>query len=177
MCFYSNLVQVDPEVSGLRKHHLRQSQNLMAKLKERHTTLKIIATIGLLIGLTSCSHYVYPPKVDTRTEISYSFKMNKNYETSKLRKSSQKTGYQRYDKKGNLIEEADYGEIWRFRSETKNADSSINITSGHGYNYKNLNTVHYYIYDNNGKKHKTSFGNLRTTRKTIWFTKLYLSMT
>ena len=71
---------------------------------------------------------------------------------SKWRKSSQKIGYERYDKKGNLIEEGNYGERWPVISEIQNADSSITVIIGHGYNYKNLNTVHYYIYDNNGKK-------------------------
>src|SRR5690606_4730590 len=116
--------------------HFAKPPGVMGNLKNRHTTLKLIITIGLLFGLTSCSYYGYPPKVDTRTEIQYSYKRHKNFKTSKWKKTSQKTGYERYDKKGNLIEEGNYGEIWHFRSVKKNSDSSISVTSGHGYNYK-----------------------------------------
>ena len=114
--------------------------------------MKKLIIIGLLLGLTSCSYYFYPPKVDTRTEIEYSYKRDKNLKISKWKKASQKIGYERYDKKGNLIEEGNYGERKCLYYESKNADSSVNVTIGHSYNYKNLNKVHYYVYDNNGKK-------------------------
>ncbi|MBC3760053.1 hypothetical protein H7U19_16720 [Hyunsoonleella sp. SJ7] len=91
--------------------------------------------------------------------------MNKDYERSKWRKSKQKTGYERYDKKGNLIEEGEYGEIWHFSSVTKNADSTISITSGHGRNYKNLNSIHYYIYDSTGKKMQDELWQFKDNKK------------
>lgn len=78
--------------------------------------------------------------------------MNKQYKASKCRKTCQKIGYIQYNRNGNIIEEAEYGELWHFSSVTKNADSIISVISGHGRNYKNLNTVHYYKYDSAGKK-------------------------
>ena len=137
----------------------------MGNLKNR-TTLKLtVVIIGLLLGLSSCSNYVFPPKVDTRTEIQYSYKTNKDYERSKWRKNNQKTGYVRYDKKGNVLEEGEFGEIWHFRSVTTNADSSISVTSGHGRNYKNLNTVHYYVYDSTSKKTQDELWQFKDNRK------------
>lgn len=121
--------------------------------------------LGLFLGLSSCSYYAFPPKVDTRTEIQYSYKTNKDYERSKWRKTSQKAGYARYDKKGNVIEEGEYGEIWHSRSVTKNADSSISVTSGHGRNYKNLNRVHYYVYDSTGKKIQDELWQFKDNKK------------
>lgn len=124
----------------------------MGNLKDRHTTLKLIIIIGLLFGLTSCSYYFYPPKVDTRTEIQYSYKYDKNLKRSKWKKSSQKTGYQRYDKKGNIIEQGNYGERKCIYKKTKNADSSFTVTIGHRYNFKKISTVHYFVYNNKGIK-------------------------
>lgn len=117
------------------------------------TTIKFILFIGLVFGLTSCSYYIYPPKVDTRTEFQYYYKTKyKGYERSKWRKDCNKTGYERYDKNGNVIEEGEFGEIKHFSSVTKNADSSISIITGHGRNYKNINTVHYFQYDSSNRK-------------------------
>jgi len=138
----------------------------MGNLKNRQTTLKLtIIIVGLLLGLSSCSYYVFPPKVDTRTEIQYTYKTNKDYERSNWRKTSQKTGYERYDTKGKVVEEGEYGEIWHFRSFTTNADSSISVTSGHGRNYKNLNTVHYYVYDSTSKKTQDELWQFKDNKK------------
>ena len=138
----------------------------MGNLKNRQTTLKLaIIILGLFLGLTSCSYYVFPPKVDTRTEIQYTYKTNKDYERSKWRKTSQKTGYSRYDKKGNVVEEGEYGEVWHFRSVTTNADSSISVTSGHGRNYKKLNTVHYYVYDSTSIKIQDELWQFKDNKK------------
>jgi hypothetical protein len=137
----------------------------MGNLKDRHTTVKLIITIGILFGLTSCSYYFYPPKVDTRTEIQYSYKRDKNFKTSKWKKTSRKTGYERYDKKGNIIEEAEYGEIWHFRKVTTNADSSISVTSGHGRNWKNINKIHYYVYDSTSKKTQDELWQFKDNKK------------
>lgn len=87
-----------------------------------------------------------------RTEIEYSYKYNKDYKRSKNKKSSQKTGYILYDKNKNIIEDAEYGEIWHFREVTKTSDSTTRITMGHGRNYKNLNSVHFFQYDSSNKK-------------------------
>jgi hypothetical protein len=127
--------------------------------------LKLTIILSLLLGLSSCTYYVFPPKVDTRIEIQYSFKTNKDYERSNWRKSKQKTGYERYDKKGNIIEEGEYGEIWHFSNVTKNSDSSISVTSGHGRNYKNLNTVNYNVYDSTGKKVQDEYWQFKDNKK------------
>lgn len=128
--------------------------------------MKLIILIGIIFSLTSCSYYVYPPNVETRTEIQYSYKTKfKGYETSRWRKYKQKTGYEKYDKKGNTVEEGDFGEIWHFRSVKKNADSSISVTSGHGRNYKNINTVHYYVYDSTGKKTQDEHWQFKDNKK------------
>lgn len=119
-----------------------------------------------MLGLSSCSYYVFPPNVDTRTEIQYSYKTKyKGYERSNWRKYKQKTGYEKYDKKGNIIEEGEYGEIWYFRNVTKNADSSTSVTSGHGRNYKNLNSVHYNVYDSTGKKVQDELWQFKDNKK------------
>lgn len=127
--------------------------------------MKIIITIGLLFELTSCSYYFYPPKVDTRTEIQYSYNRDKNFKISKWKKASQKTGYERYDKKGNLIEKGNYGERKCLYYETKNADSSVNVTIGHSYNYKKLSTVHYFVYDSKGIKSQDELWQFKNNKK------------
>ena len=113
--------------------------------------------LGLLLALSSCTYNSFPPKVDTRTEIKYSYKRNKNYEISKWRKSKKKIAYDRYDQKGNIIEEGTFGERWDSTIITVNADSSVSIARLHGRNYKKLNTIHYYTYDSIGKKLKEEF--------------------
>lgn len=95
----------------------------------------------------------------------YSYKTNNDYERSNWRKSRQKTGYERYDKKANIIEEGEYGEIWHFGSVTKKSDSSIIVNSGHSRNYKNLNTVHYYVYDSIGKKTQDELWQFKDNKK------------
>ncbi len=124
-----------------------------------------VIIIGLLLGFSSCSYYAFPPKIDTRTEIHYSYKTNKNYERSKWRKTNQRNGYERYDKKGNVIEEAEYGEIWHFESVNTNADSSVSVISGHRRNYNNLNRVHYYFYDSAGKKSNDELWQFKNNKK------------
>lgn len=153
-------------LTGNRPHSLTgHTATVMGNLKNRHTTLKFIITIGLLFGLTSCSYYFYPPKVDTRSEIQYSYKRDKNFKTSKWRKTSQKTGYVRYDRKRNIIEEGNFGERKCIYNETKTADSSIIISIGHSYNYKNLNTVHYFLYDSVGKKYQDELWQFKDNKK------------
>lgn len=137
----------------------------MGNLKDRHTTLKLIITIGLLFGLTSCSYYFYPPKVDTRTEIQFSYKRDKNLKRTKWKKYSQKTGYKRYDQKGNIIEEGNYGERKCIYKETKNADSTITVTIGHRYNMKKLSSVHYFVYDTKGLKSHDELWQFKDNKK------------
>lgn len=81
----------------------------------------------------------------TRTEFSVSY-ITKNYKPTKKTRT-EKTNYEKYDSKGNIIEEGEYGEIKHFSSVTKNSDSITTITTGHGRNYDNLNTVKFYKYD------------------------------
>lgn len=138
----------------------------MGKLNPQQMVLKTII-VGVLLGLTSCSYYALSPNVDTRTEIQYAYKTNKDYKRSKWRKSNQKIGYERYDKRGNIIEEGKYGEIWHIKNFTKNPDSSTTVTIGHGQNYKNLNTVHYYIYDNTGKKIQDELWQFKSNKKSF----------
>lgn len=113
---------------------------------------KLIILLSFLLGFSSCSNYIYPPKIEKKTEKEYVYKLNKDYERSKWQRRSIKTGYERYDKKGNVIERGEYGEIKDFTNITKNADSSISIIHGHSRNYKNLNTVYYSQFDNSNKK-------------------------
>lgn len=115
-------------------------------------TLKKSLLIAILIGLASCSSYYYPPlKVETRIEKVYSYKSTPLSGYSKWRKYEPHTKFERYDKNGNIIEEGEYGEIEHFRDIKKNKDSSETVISGHYYNFKKINTVHYYQYDSTKK--------------------------
>ena len=101
----------------------------------------------MLLGLNSCSYRINSHIVKTRYEYRHNFYRNKNYEISKWRKAKDKTGYIKYDKNGNEIEIAEYGEIWHFREVTTNPDSTIMVTSGHGRHMKKLNTVTFKTYN------------------------------
>lgn len=128
--------------------------------------MKLIILIVIILGLNSCSYYFHPPLVETRIEIQYSYKNRLNdYETSKWRKQRQKIGFEKYDKNRNIIEEGEYGEIWHFESVTKNADSTISIITGHGRNYKNLNTIHYFKYDSTYKKKSDELWQFKDNKK------------
>ena len=121
--------------------------------------------MAFFLGLSSCAHFDFYSKVKTRTEIEYTYKRTKDYGISKWRKSSQKTGYERYDKKGNIIEKGEYGEIFNFSRMSISADSSINIVCGHGRNYKKIDNVHYYYYDSLGEKIKVEFWRFKDNKK------------
>lgn len=113
---------------------------------------RLIILLSFLFGFSSCSYYVYPPKVESRTEKKYVYKLNKNYVRSKCQKKSIKVGYERFDKKGNIIERGVYGETKDFINVTKYTDGSIRSIRGHSRNYKNLNTVCYSQFDSVNKK-------------------------
>lgn len=86
------------------------------------------------------------------TEIHYDYRYNKRtFKKSKYRTYKPVKNYTRFDKKGNIIEEGEFGEKWRFSKVVHNPDSSVSYVSGHGYDYKKLNTVHYYQYDSLSK--------------------------
>lgn len=85
----------------------------------------------------------------TRTEYSVGYIM-KNYKPTKKTRT-EKTNYEKYDSKGNIIEEGEFGEIKHFNSVTKGNDSTITITSGHGRSNENLNTVKFSKYDNSNR--------------------------
>ena len=120
---------------------------------------------GLLLGFSSCTYYVYPPKVDTRTRIYYSYTVDKDYKRSKWRTSRTKTGYERYDKKGSVVEIGEYGEIWYFGRYEKTSDSTTSVTYGHGRNYKNINTVLFCVYDSIGKKMQDELWQFKDNKK------------
>jgi len=107
----------------------------------------------ILLTLSSCGYYVYPPKVKVRYKYDYTYKpkLFKDWETSKWRKHKTKTAYVKYDRKGNEIEIGEYGEIWHFRNVTTNADSSVSVVSGHGVYPKKLNTVTYKTYNDSNQ--------------------------
>ena len=81
----------------------------------------------------------------TRTEYSVEY-ITKNYKPTKKTRT-EKANYEKYDSKGNVIEDGEYGEIKHFSSVTKNSDSTTTITTGHGRNYDNINTVKFNKYD------------------------------
>lgn len=85
----------------------------------------------------------------TRTEYRVGY-ITKNYKPTKNTRT-EKTNYEKYDSKGNVIEEGEYGEIRHFSSVTKNSDSTTTISTGHGRNYNNLNTVKFNIYDTDNR--------------------------
>jgi hypothetical protein len=115
---------------------------------KRHFQIAII-----LLTLSSCGYYVYPPKVKVRYEYDYTYKQKlfKDWETSKWRKHKTKIAYVKYDRIGNEIEIGEYGEIWHFRNVTTNSDSSVSIVSGHGVYPKKLNTVTYKTYNDSNQ--------------------------
>jgi hypothetical protein len=114
---------------------------------------KFIIYIFTIILLSSCSYYVYPPKVHTKHVYNYSFKnkINKGWEHSEWRKSKTLTEYIRYDISGNEIELGEYGEIWYFRKVTDNEDNTTSIVSGHGSHPKKLNTVNYKTFNDSNQ--------------------------
>jgi hypothetical protein len=123
--------------------------------------IAIIVICGL--AFNSCSYHVLPPSVKTRTEIKYPYK--NGYRTSMWRRVGTTTEHRHYDKKGNVIEEGEYGEIWHYKNVSQDADSSINITSGHGRDYRKLNTVHYYYYDSLSRKISDELWQFSNNRK------------
>jgi len=116
--------------------------NTLAVIKKMNKTIIYIFTIILF---TSCSYYVYPPKIHTKYVYKYSFKdkINKDWEKSKWRKTKILSEYIKYDRKGNEIEVGEYGELWHLREVTENNDSIVSFVSGHGRYPKKLNTVSY----------------------------------
>ena len=119
----------------------------------------------MLIGLNSCSFRISSSKVKTRYEYDNAYRTNKNFELSKWRKNKTKIGYIKYDKKGNEIEIAEYGEIWRFRKVTTNPDSSITVTSGHGRHMKKLNTVTFRSYNKSNQIQSEEFWSYKDNKK------------
>lgn len=113
--------------------------------------IRLTILYSFILILNSCAYYISPPKVETKTEIRHTFKINKNFQRSKWRRIIEKGGYERYDIAGRLIEEGEYGEIWHFGSVVENDDGTSTITTGHGRNYKKLNTVKYFNYDSLGR--------------------------
>jgi len=108
--------------------------------------------IVLILFISSCTYYVFPPKVKTRYETQFTYKYKSNdYELSKFKKSRKVVGYINYDKSGNAIEEGEFGEIIEFVEREKNLDSSFSYIIGHTRKYKNLNTVYYCKYDSCNK--------------------------
>jgi hypothetical protein len=85
----------------------------------------------------------------TRTEFSVTY-ITKNYKPTRKTRT-EKTNYEKYDPKGNVIEEGEFGEITHFRSAKQSNDSTITITSGHGRNFGNLNTVKFNKYDDENR--------------------------
>lgn len=128
--------------------------------------MKSTIILLLLFGLSSCNYNVFPPKVDTRTEIHCLYKTKINgYHQNTKRKSKLKTGYKKYDVKGNLIEDVEYGEKWSIRSVVKNADSTTSVTISNGRNYKNINTIHYYVYDSLNRKTQGELWKFKNNKK------------
>ena len=115
--------------------------------------------------MNGCSYRINSPKVKIRYEYNHVYKTNKNFEISKWRKKKTKIGYIKYDKKGNEIEIAEYGEIWRFREVTTNPDSSITVTSGHGRHMKNLNTVTFRSYNQSNQIQSEEFWSYKDNKK------------
>lgn len=115
---------------------------------KRHFQIAII-----LLTLSSCGYYVFPPKVKVRYQYDYTYKQKlfKDWETSKWRKHKTKTAYIKYDRNGNEIEIGEYGEIWHFSNVKTNPDSSVSIVSGHGVYPKKLNTVTYKTYNDSNQ--------------------------
>jgi hypothetical protein len=103
------------------------------------TFYKFIATIFIAVLPTLAFSQL------TRTEFSVDYITKKYKPTKKTR--TEKTNYEKYDSKGNVIEEGEYGEIKHYGSIKKNNDSTTTITTGHGRNYDNLNTVKFNKYD------------------------------
>ncbi len=108
--------------------------------------------IVLISGLTSCTYFLYPPTIETRTEIQFSKYWDKNLKIRKLNIFGQKASYERYNSMGNIIEAGQYGEEKFIYEEIKSADSSSFKINNNGYNYKNLRTVQYFVYDLKGLK-------------------------
>lgn len=100
---------------------------------------KFIATFFITISPTLAFSQM------TRTEFRVSY-ITKNYKLTKKTKT-EKTNYVKYDSNKNAIEEGEFGEIKHFSSVTKTSDSTTSITSGHGRNYDNLNTVKFNKFD------------------------------
>jgi len=107
--------------------------------------------IALIFGLflSSCTYYVYPPKVKESYKYSYSYKpkLFKNWENSRWRKHKRLMGFIKYDKNGNEIEVGAYGERWCKTVSKELSDSTIQIIQYCGYYPKKLNTVHYKEYN------------------------------
>ncbi len=106
----------------------------------------------VMFGFTSCTHYAVPQKIRTKTETEYWYRSVGNHKTSKWKKSSMKTAYERYDRTGNISEERDYGEYRCSTSRTKVNDSVTTISTWCSRIDKNINTVRYYVYDSAGRK-------------------------
>jgi hypothetical protein len=107
------------------------------------TYIKFIATLFL----TGLSSFAFPQLARTEYSVTY---VIKNFKPTK-KTTTEKVGYEKYDSRGNIIEEGEFGEIKHYGKLTKNADSSVTIISGHGRNYKNLNTVTFSKYDTNNR--------------------------
>ncbi len=114
--------------------------------------MKLIFIIVLISGLTSCTYFIYPPTFETRTGIQYSKDWDKKLKIKRWNIKGQKASYERYNSMGDIIEAGQYGEEKFTYEEIKSADSTFSRIINNGYNYKNLRTTHYFVYDLKGLK-------------------------
>nr|WP_299206077.1 hypothetical protein [uncultured Brumimicrobium sp.] len=141
---------------------------------KRHFQIAII-----LLTLSSCGYYVYPPKVKVRYQYDYTYKQKlfKDWETSKWRKHKTKTAYIKYDRNGNEIEIGEYGEVWHFSNVKTNPDSSVSIVSGHGVYPNKLNTVTYKTYNDSNQVMTEEVWRFKDNKKDYLVYKTFFSYT
>jgi hypothetical protein len=72
----------------------------------------------------------------------------KNHKITK-KKKEQKDSYEKYDNKGNVIEEGAYGAVTGYTNMSKSSDSnhSVIISIAERFNYRHLNTISFNKYD------------------------------
>ena len=160
-----------PADNFVENYTLLPRRTLGATLKDSTMKSKLIIFLSFLLGFSSCSYYVFPPKVEYRVEKEYIYKVNKNYKRSKWRKISRKETYERFDKKGNIIERGWYGEHRASGSITENANGSIHVVYGDSWNYKKIETVYYFQFDSTNKKTTDECWKFKDNKKDYLFYK------
>ena len=135
--------------------------------------MKRLLLLGIIVGMTSCSYFINPQKVEIRFEKEYYYKpFFWGMFHSKWITNSVNRNYIRYDKKGNIIEVGEYGERFHFGSCKKYSDNSESITRGEGCNYEKLNTVHFIQYDSTNKKIADEFWKFIDNKKNNLISKI-----